>query len=141
MKAEGQITGNLCTDVKQLEQSQGSDGAVTVSHEYWSKIAGRKSEQSLFSAQDPIQPFYQSQMSADRPGIGVSCAGRRQLPAKEDQRGPHHPPLSIYLENSGSIIPQWFLFNKSRTNWKCGSSQVTPSTTKVGWRAYTNNAV
>lgn len=31
MEAEGLITGNLCTDVKQLEQSQGPDGAVTES--------------------------------------------------------------------------------------------------------------
>lgn len=40
MEAEGQITGNLCTDVKQLEQSQGPDGAVTLSHESysWSKV-------------------------------------------------------------------------------------------------------
>lgn len=37
MEAEGPITRNLCTDVKQLEQSQGPDSAVPVSHGSYSQ--------------------------------------------------------------------------------------------------------
>lgn len=37
MEAEGPITRNLCTDVKQLEWSQGPDSAVPVSHRSYSQ--------------------------------------------------------------------------------------------------------
>ena len=64
MEAEGPITRNLCTDVKQLEQSQGSDSVVPMSHGSYSQS---KAQQSLFSVQGPSQPLYQCHISADRP--------------------------------------------------------------------------
>lgn len=98
MEAEGPITRNLCTDVKQLERSQGPDSAVPVSHGSYSQSKVRT-----------IPLFCLGPRSAC---VLVSYISRQAwywfLQCREEavvcQRGPLHPPLSVYWENRGSII-------------------------------------
>lgn len=50
MEAEGQITRNLCTDVKQLEWSRGPDSVVPVSHGSYSPVESRNNPSFLFGS-------------------------------------------------------------------------------------------
>lgn len=50
MEAEGPITRNLCTDVKQLEWSHGPDSAVPESHGSYSPVESQNNPSFLFRA-------------------------------------------------------------------------------------------
>lgn len=126
MEAEGPITRNLCTDVKQLERSQGPDSAGTCESWILQPVESRNNPSFLFRAPVSlcISVIYQP--------IGLVLVSPVQgrgssLPKRTT------PPYIIRLLGEQSLYYPFRrgLFDKTRADRKCGSSQVSPSAREV----------